>query len=215
MVRRLISLLLPLALASCVSVAPTNYGSQSSKALFIAAIRTDVGSFRHIFRRVDRATNSFVGEPVIFYTESAVGMLSTHNQLNLGDAQRTVILAASEVPPGEYVRVEVFQSYPVVQGVTAAVREWCLHTGPIYSLSPGTISIVRVDDIGEPARRPVSDASVLTDFARARAQRENLQGEPVIARPVSWAQWDSREANVWASRSCAESASFEVIAVPN
>lgn len=210
MFQRLFSLVAVMALSSCVSVAPARYDSQSSSALLVAAVRSDPGAFRHVLRRIDRTTNSFVGDPVYVSTQSTVPVMSVHRQLNLNDGHRSVILDATELPPGDYVRVEVWQSYSLTV-MTASWLEWCLSTGPVYTLRPGAISILRLDDIGDPPRVPVAEEIVLSDFARARQERPDLVGEPVVVRPSSMLRWQTREAGSLASRNCAESRTFEVV----
>jgi hypothetical protein len=188
---------------ACASNAPINaaFDPGAGKALLLIAQPMTAWDTTHSFRRVNLETGEFLGDAI----SVSAGLLGGASHLNTDDPRRRVMLAFREVEPGDYARVglsggtgNMFVSGSVI---------YCFDDdggAPVFTLRPGEISIIVVDDItihgGAYDVRvshdapTVPDPVALEDFARARERYPAIAGDAVVAAPRAAIHWPGETA---------------------
>lgn len=174
-------------LVGCSTAAPADlaFRPESRRAFLVVASAPTAAQAMHVFRKVNLTTGKFEGDVIKVTT----GVFGGTGRINANDPTSRVFLAVTEASPGDYAQVET--SY-TVGGLATTTRWHCFNkAAPVYSLSPGRITVVRADDAVSPemvaAARAggtgsVTDANVLDEFARARASYPSVSGEAVLTK---------------------------------
>jgi hypothetical protein len=215
-------------LSACASApASTSFGSESQRALAIVVVPTNQSVNLDILRRVDLAAGSFVDSPVRadVNTFGALENLFTRsNQINARNNTRIVALATLELEPGDYAWVESART--IGNSNWGAGGSVCFHErAPVFHLDAGKISILRFDLIQirqasfssaiiEPTTSGMpSDADILAEFQRSRADYPLIVGAAEVLSPSLFVRWEERRPNFLesANRGCVEPATFAVI----
>lgn len=185
--------------AACASSGPTAkaFSPQSQTALLVLVGPKFSFAANTGFRRVDLATNTFAAE----YEGFGTGLIGA--QIN---RDGPVYFNTREVMPGDYVLVSLL-AVPGAEVWTCMARN-----APVFTLRPGTVTLVRTDPYwtgtpGLPRPAAVSDAEVLQAFQAARAAYPDILGEARIAAPAAVLRW--REGGMGMTRNCSEPAGFE------
>lgn len=151
------------------------------------------------FRRVELATGTFASG----YEGFGTGIVGS--QIN---RDGPVYFSTREVTPGDYALVSLL--------AVPGDEVWtCMgQSAPVFSLRPGTVTIVRTDFYwaatrGLPRPPVVSDSDVLAAFAVARAPYPDLLGQASISAPTAVLRW--QPGGVGMTRNCSEPAGFERI----
>lgn len=204
--------LVALTTAACAS-APKDLTFDTSKnAMLIVAAPPGLSHNLDEFRKIDLGKNEFV--PGYLRLESqAPGFDAKPNEINAGSPNRPVVLAAQEVPPGDYA----WQQSTRISGtnVYGHIGTLCLSEfSPVYSVAPGEIAVIRVDEVAlnnsqwrAPANAP-SNAAILEEFNRSQPNFPGLSGDATLKRPVTFIRWESN------GRQCLVPKSFERIETP-
>jgi hypothetical protein len=200
-IRTAVILAATLLVAACASSGPTAtaFSSSSQTALLVLAGPKYDFAANTGFRQVDLATRTFAPG----YEGFGTGIVGS--QIN---RDGPVYFSTREVTPGDYVLVSLL-------AVPGAEVWTCMGQGaPVFTLRPGTVTIVRTDPYwagtrGLPRPAEVSDGEVLSAFATARMSYPALLGQPTIATPSAELRW--QPGGMGMTRNCSEPAGFERI----
>ena len=201
LVRAAVMLAATLLVAACASSGPTAtaFSPSSPTALLVLAGPKYDFAANTGFRQVDLETRTFASG----YEGFGTGIVGS--QIN---RDGPVYFSTREVTPGDYVLVSLL-------AVPGAEVWTCMGQGaPVFSLRPGTVTIVRTDPYwagmrGLPRAPEVSDRDVLAAFANARGAYPDLLGQASIAVSTAELRW--QPGGVGMTRNCSEPAGFERI----
>lgn len=201
LVRTVVMLAATFLVAACASSGPaaTAFSPSSPTALLVLAGPKYPFAANTGFRRVDLATRTFAPG----YEGFGTGIVGS--QIN---RDGPVYFSTREVTPGDYALVSLL-------AVTGAEVWTCMEQrAPVFSLRPGTVTIVRTDSYwagtrGLPPPPVVSDRNVLDAFAVVRATYPDLLGQASIAAPIAVLRW--QPGGMGMTRNCSEPAGFERI----
>lgn len=189
-----------LLVAACASSGPTptTFGPQSPTALLVLAGPRVPYLVNTGFRRVDLAAGTFERE----YQGFSAGPFGGDQITRDGP----VSISLREVVPGDYALVSILM-------VPGSSQLWsCMpEGGPVFTLRPGTVTIVRTDPYwfaipGGAAPARVEDATVLSVVEALRGGYPGIVGEATVATPAATIQW--REQGMGMTRNCSESPTF-------
>jgi hypothetical protein len=185
--------------AACTSAPPAvRFGPDSPRGLLIVTSPKTAYVHSADFRRVNLGESRF---------EDGVTTLGASDWS--GDAinpRGELYLAAREVEPGDYVLQGLFTSRGAAQFGGCASGG-----GPVFSVEPGRITLVRADSywrtfLSEGFVPDVSDELVLDTFNAARTTGGNdIRGEVSIVEPSARIEWPSPMS--W-TRDCVRTATF-------
>jgi hypothetical protein len=165
-----------------------SFGPEGGTALLVMAGPPADNAFSTEFRRVDVANGAFVDKTLEIVNAGLGG-----HQIN-GDTRSGIWLSVQEATPGDYAVVKLFELTSPNSGPT-----FCLNEGsPVYSLPPGKISIIRIDQVAAgmfltrslPAG--TDDAAILKEFASVRERFPNIVGDAVVLSPSAVIRWDEK-----------------------
>lgn len=203
------------ALLGACAMPPTTgmpFDALSPKALLVTSGQPAGKGETTELRRVDLGKGEFRPEVILIVNAGLGG-----HQIN-GDTRSGIWLSLQPVEHGDYALVSTSTAAATDKGVTAPPRPRCLHERvPVFTLSAGKISIVRVEPYrsGDPGNDPnaapiASDADVLKEFAAVRTRYPDISGEATIARPVAVISYADKQPDPFdgANRLCAEPPTF-------
>lgn len=190
-----------LLVAACASSGPTAtaFSPSSQTALLVLAGPKYAFAANTGFRQVDLAARTFASG----YEGFGTGIVGS--QIN---RDGPVYFSTREVTPGDYVLVSLL-------AVPGAEVWTCMgQRAPVFSLRPGTVTIIRTDPYwagtrGLPRPADVSDSDVLAAFADARTAYPDLLGLASIAMPTAELRW--QPGGMGMTRNCSEPVGFEQI----
>lgn len=181
-------LALTLLTSACMTPMATDtaFGPASPTAFIVQVAPASGMTAVNQFRPVNLETATWGRGSMIFDGSSLYG-----DRVNGQNA--SVWLTFREVPPGDYALYSL--TVNTYNGMGAGQAWICLGEvgSPVFTLRPGAITIVRTEPYwgGAPgiAETYASDAEIMAEFNRVRAQYPNLQGEAVIARSDRRVYW--------------------------
>ena len=205
--------LVGVATSSCANAPREITFDRTQNAMIVVAGPPGLSHNIDEFRKVDLSKNEFISGYLRIESQRPL-FEAKPNELNAGVPDRPVVLAAQEVPAGDYARQQSTRiaDTNVYYGHVGTL---CLSAfAPVYSLAPGEIAVIRVDQVAvnngqwrSPANAP-SDSQVMDEFNRSQPNFPGLAGQASLKEPVAFVRWESN------GRQCLVPKYFERINAP-